>query len=484
MKTDIEECLKILPRLLDFANLPDAYISMILNEISQAYNDNLTDIKLTSNLYWLFHTPKEGDRVVKGKKGGGIYGTVFKDDDGQLSINLDEPLKTSKEKIFKLRGGYNKIVEDALLLNWNYISSNSLQYIYNNMKLAEYEELSRSKPVYFVYHGNSPCKWCKKHKGTIVRLLPREIIENDIDELSHYGIDDIHAKTVIWFNKNNINHSKLRVCAFPHTEEEHTCGIDLLPINLEAIEEVHEKKKGNFDFSTKIRNLLKKKRFKFGSGEPMTPEQWEIFDKSIDARWKKEVERITGVTATKGDRPQFETRKKPYRNNNTKEWYNPETGQVEKTQIKRKFIPQEIDYSYQSKEEKEYRKPTFIESDKVRYNNNIYERVAPGDYEKRKAVWDRDRTLPIPVSTDSTRYEKIFGATKNKKKEKDNRKPTFIGESLVRFNNNIYEAVPASEYNRKLEEWRKDPTKPAPVNESGPGYKRIFEEAGKNRNKE
>lgn len=97
------------------------------------------------------------------------------------------------------------------------------------------------------------------------------------------------------------------------------------------------------------------------------------------------------------------------------EWYNPKTGSVEERQEKKKFVPQMEDSSYQSKEEKDYRKPTFI------------------------------------------------------------------GTNLVRYNDNVYEAVPASEYNRKLEAWRKDPTRPAPVNESGPGYKRIFLEAEKNR---
>jgi hypothetical protein len=93
------------------------------------------------------------------------------------------------------------------------------------------------------------------------------------------------------------------------------------------------------------------------------------------------------------------------------EWYNPKTKEIEKRQEKQKFVPQMEDYSYRSKEEKEYRKPTKV------------------------------------------------------------------ANNLVRYNENLYEAVSKDEYNRKLEEWRKDPSRPIPVNESSPSYKRIFEAA-------
>jgi hypothetical protein len=97
------------------------------------------------------------------------------------------------------------------------------------------------------------------------------------------------------------------------------------------------------------------------------------------------------------------------------EWYNPKTGDVEKRQVKQKFVPQEIDYTI-SREEKEYRKPTFVDSDIVRYNNNLYKRVPPGSYLSEKNKWDRNPSLPVPVSTDSTRYDKIFGEAERNKK--------------------------------------------------------------------
>ena len=94
----------------------------------------------------------------------------------------------------------------------------------------------------------------------------------------------------------------------------------------------------------------------------------------------------------------------------TTEWYNPKSGDVEYRQVKSKFIPQLKDYSYRSKEETEARKPTFISKDQVRYNNNVYERVAPDEYARKKESRDRNPSLPIPVATNSTRYDKIFGA--------------------------------------------------------------------------
>ncbi len=418
MDKNLEECLTLLPELLDFKELRDCYKSLILNEIKNAYNEQLSYMKLASNLYWLFHTPQDGDRVVKGQRGGDIYGTVFKDTDGQLKINLDEPLKTSKEKIINIRGGYNKIVDDSLLLNWHFIANNSLAYLRNNLQLIEYEKTSRIGPVYFVYHCDVPCKWCKKNKGKIVRLLPREMIENDIDDLSHYNIDDEHTQVAIWFNKNNIGRSKWRLCSFPHIEDESTCGFELLHIDLSSNEEEEtERQMPGRELSEKHREILKENNFKFGTGEPMTPEQWERFEKSLEKNIQDVVHRMTGSVETKREDPQFKKKEKPYSKNNTKEWYNPQTGRVEKSQKKQKFIPQEIDYSYRSKEEIEYRKPVFIGDNLVRFNNNVYEAVSHDEYNKKLDEYRKDRSNPIPVDMKSTDYKQIFGeAEKNKNK--------------------------------------------------------------------
>ena len=61
--------------------------------------------------------------------------------------------------------------------------------------------------------------------------------------------------------------------------------------------------------------------------------------------------------------------------------------------------------------------------------------------------------------------------------EKEERKPRKLGDNLVQFNRNVYEAVPAADADRKLEEWRKDRSLPIPVQIGSPQYKRIFEAA-------
>lgn len=89
------------------------------------------------------------------------------------------------------------------------------------------------------------------------------------------------------------------------------------------------------------------------------------------------------------------------------EKYNPKTGRVERKQLYRtEFVPEKKDYEIN----KEERKPKKIGNGLVRYNNNIYQSVSPSEYNRKKELWDKDASLPIPVSTNSTRYDKIFGA--------------------------------------------------------------------------
>jgi len=57
---------------------------------------------------------------------------------------------------------------------------------------------------------------------------------------------------------------------------------------------------------------------------------------------------------------------------------------------------------------------------------------------------------------------------------KESKKPTKIGENLVRFYDSTYEAVDKENYNKKLEQWRKDPSLPIPVSRSSTDYKQIF----------
>jgi hypothetical protein len=90
------------------------------------------------------------------------------------------------------------------------------------------------------------------------------------------------------------------------------------------------------------------------------------------------------------------------------EMYNPETGDVEQRPEKKKYVPKSVDYSFKSKEEKEYRKPVSIGTNLVRYNNNIYEAVASGDYNRKLEAWKEDARLPIPINRSSPSYIRIF----------------------------------------------------------------------------
>jgi len=92
--------------------------------------------------------------------------------------------------------------------------------------------------------------------------------------------------------------------------------------------------------------------------------------------------------------------------------YDEKTGRVEERHKKQKYVPQEIDYSFKSKQELEDRKPVMIESGLVRYNNNLYEAVEHSQYAEKKAARREDPMLPIPVDKNSTDYKAIFGEAK------------------------------------------------------------------------
>jgi hypothetical protein len=330
----IEECLNILPIMLDFNDLEAITQTEIINEIRTAYYDDLSGAQLASNLYWKYHTINEDDRVVRGLKNKKIYGTVFNDDSGSLKIRLDEPLKSTNETIIDLRGGYKKTVDPSLHLNWNFIASNALGYIHSNIKMLEYEELSVHSAIYFVYHAGTPCEWCNIHSGEIVRLLPRTVIDNNIDALSHYSINDPYTETAIWFNKNNIDHEQSRICAYPHIEEDYTCHFELQPID---------------------------------------------FDKQeYDPKLKRVVDKV------------------------------PES--LRRYGIKR-------DTSFATPEYKESIKPTKIGDNLVRFNNNIYEAVPKEDFKRKNELYQKDRTLPLPIPIGTPQYKRIFGEA-DKRREK------------------------------------------------------------------
>lgn len=98
-------------------------------------------------------------------------------------------------------------------------------------------------------------------------MLPRTIIDNNIDILSHYNISDLHTKTAIWFNKNNICHEQYRICAYPHIEEDYICHFKLLPIDLDTQEYDPERGRVVNKVPVKLRELGIKRDASFYSKE-------------------------------------------------------------------------------------------------------------------------------------------------------------------------------------------------------------------------
>jgi hypothetical protein len=97
------------------------------------------------------------------------------------------------------------------------------------------------------------------------------------------------------------------------------------------------------------------------------------------------------------------------------EYFNPKSGEVERKIKERKHVPPPMDYSQKTKEEKEWRKPTFVGPNLVRYNNNMYEGVSFDNYDKKREARRKDPGLPIPIQIDTPQYRRIFEeAEKNK----------------------------------------------------------------------
>ena len=90
------------------------------------------------------------------------------------------------------------------------------------------------------------------------------------------------------------------------------------------------------------------------------------------------------------------------------EFYNSKTGNVERRQEARKFVPQQTDYSYRSKEEAESKKPVYISDNIVKMGSNLYEAVDSSAYNSAMERWRKDMSTPIPVNRSGPQYTRIF----------------------------------------------------------------------------
>ena len=108
----------------------------------------------------------------------------------------------------------NKYTAESLRKNWNRISTTEMASAYESAVLAPYEEQAMEsmdnpeKAQYFVRTGGS-CDWCRPRQGTVVRLVPAEIVTDTQNEsLRSMGIKDPNTDIAIWNGKNNIGLKK------------------------------------------------------------------------------------------------------------------------------------------------------------------------------------------------------------------------------------------------------------------------------------
>lgn len=221
--------------------LEEVYNSLkegIKNKVIDACQNKKEWRQLASDLYWMVHGIKEGDRVIKKLKNKSITGTAIKED-GKMKIRLDAPLKSTNEQIIELRGGYNKIINSDYYIDWQLLARHEILYYKVSMMLLKNEEIAHLSikdknvsPIYFVFDINpEACKWCLSRKGEIVRLIHREIVKDELrDKLSNYGITDKYTDTAIWVGKNNLGIKQKRICIPPHIDYKFRCNFDFKPI--------------------------------------------------------------------------------------------------------------------------------------------------------------------------------------------------------------------------------------------------------------
>lgn len=106
------------------------------------------------------------------------------------------------------------------------------------------------------------------------------------------------------------------------------------------------------------------------------------------------------------------------------------------------------------------------------YNKATFVPIDPGEQEYNQ------KTDDVEYKPKKERFvPQMKDYSDRSREEKKDRKPKDIGGGKVQYNNNVYVAVDPDEYNTKLEESRKNPSLPIPVNKNSPSYRRIFGEA-------
>lgn len=244
--------------------------------------------------------------------------------EGKSGVEIASDLYWNVEKDENLT---NRYTAETLKRNWSRVAQTEVASIYEAGILAPDEAeaveslQNPEKAKYYIRTGGT-CDWCRSKQGTLVRLVPAEIVKDRQSEsLSSMGIEDPNTDIAIWIGKNNVGIKKQEnwlICCPAH------------PYNVATFSPI--------DLAT--------------------------------------------------------------------EFYNEKTKNVEKRQVKKKFVPaitqvEELD-----------RTPKRIGDNQVRVGNNVYESVSSSEFNDKLRAWQRDPTLPIPVNRNSPQYLRLFEGAK------------------------------------------------------------------------
>ena len=158
-------------------NVKDDVRNAIRKQVVHAHETGLSPRELASNLYWM------KDEVPELKK-------------------------------------YNA---QTLLRDYQRVATTELAMIHSSGKMAQYEGQAREsleepeKAVHMIFTGGT-CEWCQAHHGTIVRLVPADMVAGNDDSLKSMGIEDTYTNIAVWPGKNNVGFKQKawRVCTPAH----------------------------------------------------------------------------------------------------------------------------------------------------------------------------------------------------------------------------------------------------------------------------
>ena len=163
------------------SNVNDKVKNAVREKVIQAVNEGKTAKELASDLYWM----KKEDAQFK-----------------KVDPNTAQ----------------------MLMRDWHRVAITELMYAHAQGKMALYEKQAKESidnpklAVYYVFTGGT-CDWCMPRHGTIVRHIPKSIVEDENnDSLQSMGIKDKYTDIAVWMGKNNIGFKKpaWRVCTPAH----------------------------------------------------------------------------------------------------------------------------------------------------------------------------------------------------------------------------------------------------------------------------